>query len=258
VDRLGYDRYDAEFEAVTAQLGAAVGACAPDDPLPACPEWTVRDLVTHVGTGHRWAADIVERRLDHPVPQITAAAPQEPEQWPDWLADGALRLRTAVRDGGPDRPVWTWQADKTAGFWLRRMLHDELVHRFDAELAADRVGEVAPDLAGDGVTDLLDCIARLSQPELRALGGFGDLAGDGQTLLFQATDPGLDTREWFVRRTADGVSWRPGPAPADVTVRAPARELLLVLNRRLDPAKAGVQTTGDHALFAHWLEHGRF
>ena len=44
----------------------------------------------------------------------------------------------------------------------------------------------------------------------------------------------------------------------DVTVRAPARELLLVLNRRLDPARQGVEITGDRALFTHWLEHSRF
>ena len=25
-------------------------------PVPTCPEWTVRDLVTHVGSGHRWSA----------------------------------------------------------------------------------------------------------------------------------------------------------------------------------------------------------
>ncbi len=258
MDRLGYDRYEAEFESVTARLGAIAGACAPHDPVPTCPEWTVRDVITHVGTGHRWAADIIERRLQDPVPQVAVPAPQEPEQWPAWLAEGARLLRTAVRDGGPDQPVWTWQADKTAGFWLRRMLHDQLVHRFDVELAAGRLGDVAPDLAADGVTDLLDCIARLSQPDARAFGGFGELAGDGQTLWFQATDPDLEVHEWFVQRTRVGVSWRHGPAPADVTVRARARELLLVLNRRLDPGTAGAEVTGDNALFAHWLAHGRF
>ena len=44
----------------------------------------------------------------------------------------------------------------------------------------------------------------------------------------------------------------------DVTVRAPARELLLVLNRRLDPDRQGVEIVGDRALFTHWLEHSRW
>jgi len=258
MDRLGYDRYDSEFEAVTAQLAAAAGACAPDDPVPSCPEWTVRDVLTHVGTGHRWVADIIERRVQDPVRQIPAPAPEQPEQWPDYLLDGARRLRAAVRDAGPDQPVWTWQADNTAGFWLRRMLHDELVHRFDVELAAGRIGDVAPDLAADGVTDLLECIATLSQPMFRNQGGFGALAGDGQALRFEATDPGLDRSGWFVERTAAGVQWRHGDDPAGVTVRAPARELLLVLNRRLDPEKAGVEVSGDGTLLTHWLANGTF
>ena len=218
----------------------------------------MRDAVTHVGTGHRWAADIIERRLQEPVRQRPEPPPPETRQWPAWLADGARRLRAAVRDGGPDLPVWTWQADKTAGFWLRRMLHDELVHRFDIELATRRIGEVAPDLAADGVTDLLECIATLSRPGVRAHTGFGELAGQGQTLLFLATDPDLDGREWFVERTAAGIRWRYGDGPADVTVRAPVRELLLVLNRRLDPAEAGVEVTGKGELFAHWLANGAF
>ena len=45
-------------------------------------------------------------------------------------------------------------------------------------------------------------------------------------------------------------------SPADVTVRGPARELLLVLNRRLGVEH--VEITGDGALFADWLAHSRF
>jgi hypothetical protein len=48
---------------------------------------------------------------------------------------GAWMLGDAVPVAGPKQPVWTWQKDRWAGFWLRRMLHDEVVHRFDAELA---------------------------------------------------------------------------------------------------------------------------
>jgi uncharacterized protein (TIGR03083 family) len=218
----------------------------------------VRDLVTHVGTGHRWAAEIVEGRLQAPAPYVIIHAPQEPGAWVDWLTAGARRLAEAVRNGGPDRPVWTWRPQEgTAGFWLRKMLHDELVHRFDVELADGRLGEVAPDVAADGVSDLLASIATLS-PTDSPDPIFGGLVGTGETMQLQATDPGLTAAEWLVERTPAGVGWRHGHAPADVTVRAPARELLLVLNRRLDPAREGVEIAGDRALFTHWLEHSRF
>lgn len=255
---LAHDRYEAEFEAETTRLGAAVSKLEPSMPVPTCPEWTVRDLVTHVGTGHRWAIEIVEGDLPAPPPYVTVPAPREPDAWANWLTAGARRLTEAVHDGGPDRPVWTWRPDDmTAGFWLRKMLHDELVHRFDAEITDGRLGEVASDLAADGVSDLLATIATLSRND-SADPIFGGLVGNGETLRLQATDPGLAAGEWLVERSPVGVRWRYGHAPANVTVRAPARELLLVLNRRLDPAGRTVEITGDPALFAHWLEYSRF
>jgi uncharacterized protein (TIGR03083 family) len=255
---LKLDRYEAELEVEAARLGAAAFALEPHTPVPTCPEWTVRDLVTHVGTGHRWAAEIVERRLQAPAPYVIVNAPQEPSAWADWLITGVRRLTGAVCDGGADRPVWTWRpAEATAAFWLRKMLHDELVHRFDAELAGGQLGEVAPEMAADGVSDLLASLATLS-PTASPDPIFGGLIGAGETMHMQVTDPGVADGEWLVERTPAGVSWRHGHGPADVTVRAPARELLLVLNRRLPPARQGVEITGDGELFTHWLEHSRF
>ena len=68
-------------------------------------------------------------------------------------------LADAVRAAGPGQPVWPWTADRSAGFWLRRMLHDEVVHRFDAEMALGIEGGLAADLAADGVSDVLDTMA---------------------------------------------------------------------------------------------------
>ncbi len=255
---LGEDRYEAEFVTETARLGAAASELEPDVAVPTCPEWTVYDLVTHVGTGHRWAAEIVEGQLREPAPYVIVPAPPEPHAWTDWLTAGARRLAAAVREGGTDRPVWTWRpGEETAAFWLRKLLHDGLVHRFDAELTGGRLGQVAPDVAADGVSDLLASIATLSPPDSPDP-IFCDLVGTGETMQLRATDPGLAAGEWFVERTPAGVVWRRGNAPADVIVRAPARELLLVLNRRLDPTHPDMDITGDHALFTYWLEHGRF
>ncbi|HET8642782.1 MAG TPA: maleylpyruvate isomerase family mycothiol-dependent enzyme [Pseudonocardiaceae bacterium] len=255
------DRFYVELERQTRLLAGAVHDVDLSRPVPTCPQWTVADLVDHVGIGHRWVAVMVERRASRPISKADADdrdIPGDPDARSAWLVAGARRLAGAVRDAGPDTTVWTWAPVKTAGFWLRRMLHDELVHRFDVELAAGRLGDVAPDLAADGVSDLLACIATLSPPDSRNP-TFAGLAGAGETLQLQATDPGLaGAGEWLVERTPAGVTWRHGQAPADVTVRAPARELLLVLNRRLDPARHGVTVTGDEALFSHWLEHSRF
>jgi uncharacterized protein (TIGR03083 family) len=109
-------------------------------------------------------ARIIEESLLTPPPYALIPAPADVVAWADWLSTGARRLIEAVRAGGPERPVWSWQSDNTPAFWLRKMLHDEVIHRVDAERAAGRHSVIAPDLAAEGVSDLLATIGTLSDP----------------------------------------------------------------------------------------------
>jgi predicted lipid carrier protein YhbT len=79
------------------------------------------------------------------------------------------------------------------------------------------------------------------------------MRGGGQTLQFHATDA---PREWLVRREPDMVVLERTDSKADVAVRGPAADLLLVLRRRrpLDAAPT-LQLHGDRALLDHWIEH---
>lgn len=256
--RLAFDRFYAELEAETEKLAAAVSAADPSSSVATCPEWTLEQLVRHVGTGHRWAAGMVERRVSAPEPMDQSEVPEGTGPRSAWLLAGARRLAAAVRECGPDAAVWTWAAEQTAGFWLRKMVHDGLIHRFDAELAVGQGGSVAADLAADGVTDLLVSIATLSPPD-SADPIFAKLCGRGQTLHFHATDPGLGAAgEWLIRRTPAGVTWGHRHGAANVTVSGPARQLLLLLNRRIPLGEAGVDVVGNAKLFEHWLEHSAF
>jgi uncharacterized protein (TIGR03083 family) len=164
---LSYERCEAEFAAETARLGAAVTTLAPDSMVPTCPEWTVRDLVGHVGTGHRWSAGIVAGRLAAPPPLVRVDPPANRDAWPGWLRDGADRLAAAVRAAGSDAPLWTWRAPRNAGFWLRKMLHDEVVHRADVELAAGMPCDVAADVAIDGISSTPSPPCRSRTPRTR-------------------------------------------------------------------------------------------
>jgi uncharacterized protein (TIGR03083 family) len=231
------ERYAAELDAETARLAAAVTERPDDARIPSCPEWTVRDLVTHVGTGHRLGARIIEEKRDSPAPYVLVDAPTDQAEWTGWLTAGARRLNDAVRRHGFDGTVWTWQPrHRTAGFWQRRMLHDLIVHRFDAEPD----GDLAPDLAADGVSDILLVFTVIDR-----------LPHDGRTLRFAADDT---ADRWHVTLAPDRVDWREGDGPADVTVTAPVRDLLLALNRRREPATV----TGDRALYETWREATKF
>ncbi|MEV4275017.1 maleylpyruvate isomerase family mycothiol-dependent enzyme [Actinoplanes xinjiangensis] len=242
-------RYAAELETETVRLAAAASRRPPADMVPACPEWTVRDLVTHVGTGHRYAAGVIGQAATGPVPYRLHEAPADQAAWAGWLADGARLLIGAVEDRGFDGRAWTFQpAHQSAGFWLRRMVHDEIIHRFDLEPD----GDLAADLAADGIADLLLVFTAVAgpgspNPLLR------QLTGTGETLLFRATDT---TGHWHVTLGPDGPAWQAAEAPADVVCAAPVLELLLILNRRRAPGADAVH--GDRALLDRWLDLTRF
>jgi uncharacterized protein (TIGR03083 family) len=261
VPRLGFDRYHAELGAEAARFAEVVHDADPARPVPTCPGWTLARLTAHVGFGHRWAATIVERRATGPVPHGEAddlEVPPDPDERSAWLLAGARRLGDAVRDLRPETYVWTWAADQTAGFWLRKLVHDTLVHRLDAELATGGDLKVAADLAADGVSDMLSSIATLS-PADSIDPQFAGLRGNGETLHFHATDDGLDAAGgWLVRRTPSAVTWEHGHHKADVAVRGRALDLLLVLNRRVAPGDTAVEVIGDQRLLAHWLRHSVF
>jgi uncharacterized protein (TIGR03083 family) len=257
--RLAFDRYDAELVAETARFAEAVHDADPARPVPTCPAWTLAELTAHVGFGQRWAACIVERRATGPVPHEEAddlQVPEPPDERSRWLRAGARRLADAVREAGPGTGVWSWSDDRTAGFWLRRITHDTLVHRLDAELAVGRQVTLAPEMAADSISDLLEMFSVL--PRVDDFPALAKLRGGGQRLRFQATDPGLGPAgEWLARRTPTGVAWQHGGGSADVEVRGRAVDLLLVLSRRAPLDGAGVDVAGDRRLFAHWLEHSR-
>jgi uncharacterized protein (TIGR03083 family) len=249
----GDDRLLTELRDCTAGLARIVGGDL-NRPVPTCPGWTFRQLATHVGRGHRWAAQMVAARATESLPMREVAdgkLPEDPAQHTHWLNAGADQVIEAVTEAGDD-PVWAFGRMRPAGFWARRRAHEAAVHLADATLATGQDFELAPDLAADGVDEWLGITSLIAE-------GTTDLHGDGQSLHFHATDPGLSgAGEWLITRTPSGVSIEPGHGKADIAVRGPAVSLLLVLTRRLPPSDPSVQIFGEQALLAHWLEHTSF
>lgn len=259
---LGDVRYGAELQAQTGLVADLVAHADPSLHVPSCPEWTLGDLITHLGRGHRWAAAIVSRRAAEPVPADAvpgAEAPEDPVARSEWLRESAAQVVEAVREVGPETPVWALRLpDGRARFWLRRRLHEAIVHRADASFALGRSFEVSPELAADGVSEWLELLSSPGAAERRPE-TWGRLAGGGETLHFHATDEGLgEAGEWFVRRTPGGVEWEHGHAKGDVAVRAPAATLLLALLGRVPLDDARLDVLGDRALLDHWAAHTPF
>jgi len=251
---LDTDRLAAGLREVTAAFAGTVTGLDPHAPLPTCPEWRVRDLVGHIGQGHRWAAELVRTRAAAPVPDPLAAEPGAPEDWPEWLHGGAAALIGALLiDTGPDTPVWSFLGEQPAKFWLRRMFADTAVHLADAALAAGRPFTIAPALATETISEGLRLISSAGAAGLKP--ELGELRGDGETLQLRPADaePG-----WLITREPGGVKWERRTADADVVVAAPVSDLLLVFSRRITPDDPRLTITGDRALVDHWWARTAF
>jgi uncharacterized protein (TIGR03083 family) len=247
---IAVERCYTEIEASTEILAGLVHGADLTRQVPTCPDWTLRQLATHVGRAHRWAAEIVSTRSAEFIPfrQVPdGRIPDDPALHAPWLRAGAAQVIAAVRETGSD-PVWTFAGQQPATFWARRMAHETAVHRADAEITAGREPEFEPDLAADAIDEWLGFQSgreEADDPRLNAL-------PDGGVLHVHATDEGVDG-EWLVRREGPAVTVQPGHGKGDVALRGPAGRLLLVLLRRLPPDDPGVTVLGDPALLTRWL-----
>lgn len=238
MDRTGYL---AAISREAESLVAAATAAAAEARVPSCPDWTVADLLAHVGRVHRWAARTVEVRAQERVPFGAIEAAPEPDARTTWVRAGAARLVEVLSAAAPDDAVWTLVGPGTVAFWDRRQACETVVHRVDAQLAAGTVEPVEPALAADAIDELLTLV------RLAPRGSPSD--GGGNTLHLASTD---HPRDWVVRSRADGgVDVESAAAPADVTLRGPASDLLLLLTGR-GPG-ATVEQVGDAGVVGGFL-----
>ncbi|MCI0687905.1 MAG: maleylpyruvate isomerase family mycothiol-dependent enzyme [Sporichthyaceae bacterium] len=197
---MDFSRFLDCLEADFARLRAVV----PIDqtaPVPSCPGWTVADLTRHVGEVylHKTAA-MREGAEPSPWPP-KELADEEPLALLD-RAHAELLDEFATRK--PQDPAGGWYSpDQTVGFWIRRMAHETVIHRIDAELGTGQpVAPVPADFAVDGIDELLRVFVAYSVAE------WGDYFAD-----ILADSPG---RTFAVR--TDGAAWRVRTGPGLLAV----------------------------------------
>lgn len=242
----------------TRRLAEAAAAAGPGAAVPTAPEWTVTDLVRHVGQTQHWVAEIIERRITEPtrLPTELAVLPTDPQEWQAWLSESANRVAAACSDDALDAPVFNAFGDERSGtrFWMSSMLNEAVVHGFDAAAAADRPVDIEAGVAAALITNHL---TMLTSPtwEMQRPASAHAIRGTGQTLQWRATD---DPGAWLVERRPEGATWQPATRRADVTITGPAPVLLLTLTRRIpltDHETAGIGIEGDTGLAHHWLDN---
>lgn len=139
----------------TRRFAAVIDGADPDTRVTWCPDWTLRDLVEHLGGVHQWAAHAVvvgDPSLE-PVP-----APRGSDL-SRWYAAHAAALADVLAETPADAPAWTLDKhDRTAGFWRRRQVHETVLHTWDAEEALGEPRPIEPWLAWDGVREVADVL----------------------------------------------------------------------------------------------------
>src|SRR6266568_8509010 len=117
---------------------ATADGADPAGPVPGCPDWTIGDLVWHLGECHWfWGTDI-ERRASVPD-EIEQVKPERPPRYSAVIAWGraqADRMIQLLETTPDDVPVWTWaidSSDHNVGFIRRHQVQEAAVHRWDIE-----------------------------------------------------------------------------------------------------------------------------
>jgi uncharacterized protein (TIGR03083 family) len=220
-------------------------------PVPGCPGWTMADLVSHVAVVYLHKATIMrtgEWPEQWPPPDLADEAPAP------LLERGYAQLMAEFSSREPASPVPTWyDPDQTVAFWIRRMAQETVIHRIDAEQAAELpVTAVSTNLAVDGVDEALQVMLgyeSVSWPDEFAQMKGGHLAGqDSQDTITVTAGPAA----WTVRPSPRAVLISDGAADNPrVTIEAAPDPMLRWLWGRAGDDQ--VRVTGDQA----WADYLR-
>jgi uncharacterized protein (TIGR03083 family) len=231
------------IEERSAVLRKAAEAAPAQARIPGCPDWSVRDLLTHVSQVQRfWAATVAAGPAVRP-PLDQAPGDRLPgDDLTAWSAASTAVLLDSLRTAGPDTSCWTWWAESgnaaTSGSVARHQVQEAAVHARDAQEAAGAGEPLPPVLAVDALDEFLHV-------------GFGSMDGwpHAPARVALVADEGPAWTLILDTTGASAVRGGPGDGPEPgATFCGPAGELLLALYRRTPLEGGAVRMSGDPAL----------
>jgi uncharacterized protein (TIGR03083 family) len=151
--------------------------------VPQYPEWTMADLLAHVGS---ILARTTQICLTHPTERISAPKLPEGEDVGDWYEAILAEMISTLDRSDLYVPVWGFIEGSTIQFWVRRMVVETGVHQWDAEQA---FGEETP-LRGPVAEHGLDEYAEMWFPRLGEIPVLEVIAEDlGKTWTYGSGSP---------------------------------------------------------------------
>ncbi len=146
--------HDSYLEIVNTESSAFIDALVDlDAAVPQCGEWTIFDLGVHLGSVWQFATANMLGGGEQSAPVDPWNDRDRAELIP-WLQATRERLLAALAEVDLDGPAWSFAADQQTGaFWPRRMAHETVVHRWDAESAHGSTTPIDPAVASDGIDE---------------------------------------------------------------------------------------------------------
>ncbi len=244
-DMRDLDWYLGHFRMHADALADAIEAGPPDVPIAACPGWDLSQLAKHVGQVHRWAAFCVREGRAPSREEAGALGAFEPDGAADWYRESASIVADALDGIDVTAPTWhPFPTDQVAGFWPRRMAHEVVVHRRDADLAIGRATDVDAELASDGIDEYFE----VTIPRKVADGA------ELPTGSFHVHCTDVDG-EWLVWAEDGEYRMIREHQKGDAALRGPAAQIFMRLWNR-DAPDDELSPVGDEAVLLSWTSLG--
>ena len=204
-----------------------------DANVPNCPGWNNLELLNHMKVIWWFVAA-----------QIVAGNDSERAIPSDEILDSPLSQLTHLMDTFKSSDFsspawsWTWGSDKTVGFFIRRMAHENTVHDWDAKNALGIDGQIPTLLALDGIEEKLFLVSESGATLPNASIHLHCTDCEGEWML---SPSGTDLK--IVREHGKG----------DAAVRGEAKQILLYLwGRKIE----NLDFFGDEEVIKAWGEIG--
>lgn len=209
-------KYVDSIKRASARIADLVNEQNASTVVPSCPDWTLRELVIHLGEVHEWWAANIREANPEKHWEGVRTKPASPESSVDWFRAQTAALVSAISESELGSPCWTWwEAPRTLEAVARHQVQEAEIHRWDAENAVGEPNPIPLEISVDGISEFLS-VHRSSIEDL-------DLPG----LRFEATD---SDEAWIINPENQ----------IESTTSASASDLVLFLNGRLGLAAVGV------------------
>jgi len=217
-------------------------AAIPDAPVdvPSCPDWTTKDLAKHMAHVYLGQAFVVETGSQAENKEHLAPYPRT-EDYLEFMGWGYEAITKALDINRPERPTWSWHhSDNSVDFWFRRMAHETVIHRIDAELAVGAVTPIDEALALDGVDEVLDF--------LPLLGSFPEAPNVDFGIVSIVASTAAGTKVWDLSFTDKAATVSAAVEPnetARLVISGDAEAMDLYLWGRIDSSDPRISITGE-------------